>query len=102
MGVYRDLHAVVVGGLDDRLELRLGELRVHAALGQRKHAARAGDLDEIGAILVALADRLAGVVGAVDHAFLGAGVALVLIGEPVGRITVATGGGERLADRENP
>ena len=63
--VRGDREAVVVRGVDDGADLLDGELRRIAALGVAQHAAGGGDLDQVGAVLVALPDGLARLVD--DH-----------------------------------
>ena len=102
MGVGGDHEAVVVRRLDDRPHLLFRELRVLAALGQAEDAAGGGDLDQVGALLVALPDRLARVRDAVDDALPGAGVAGQIRPHAVRPVAVAAGGGQGDRGREDP
>ena len=92
VGVRRDVEAVVVRGLDDGPDLLLGELRVLAVLGDAQDAAGGGDLDQVGALLVALAHTGPGLVGAVHDALVRPRIVEQLRGHAVGRIGVAAGG----------
>ena len=52
--VRRDLEAEQVGGIDDRLHLRIAEMRFQPAALLRQHAAGRGNLDKVGAVLAGL------------------------------------------------
>lgn len=94
MGVGGDGEAVIVGGGDDRHDFLDGHLRVVDAAALVEHAARGHDLDDVDAVLVVLADRLVGVVDAVDDAVLRAGVALQVGAITVGVVGVAARGAD--------
>ena len=95
--VRGDAEAVVGRGLDHGTQFVGLELGILAAAGQRQHAAGGGDLDQVGTVLVALANRLARGGDAVDDAVARAGTEIDGLGPAVGRVGVAAGGGQRLA-----
>src|SRR5690606_15492377 len=104
VGVGGHAEAVVVRGIDDGLDLVHGELRRVAGARIAEHTAGGGDLDDVAAVLVALAHRLARVVHRIDHALGGAGRAdqvRELVVPAVGRVGVAAGGGDGLAGGED-
>src|SRR5690606_35918432 len=95
-----DVEAVVARRLHDRLHLVDGELRGVAAPGVAEYAAGGGDLDQVRTFLVALAHRLPGLRGAVDHAFGRSRRAqrlAQLAVHAIGGVGMAAGGGQRLA-----
>ena len=102
VGVNRDREAVVFRRRDHGLELRYRELGVLPARPERQYASSTGQLDEIGTLLVALANRLERVFGAVDDAVFWCGVAHKLPLEAVGGVAMSAGGGEGLGRSEDP
>ena len=94
VGVGGDFEAVFVGGLDDRFQFFGGKLRILAAGREGEHAAGGGDFDEVAALFVALANGLPGLVGTVNDADVGAGIAHAGRAEAVGGIGVSAGGAD--------
>ena len=95
--VHRDGHAIVVRGVDDGFEFIHFELRVLSALGEAQYAAGRGEFDEVRAVFVTLAYRLARVVDAVDDAFLRSRIFFEFQVQAIGWIGVAASCGERFA-----
>ena len=87
-------HAQVLRHLDDGGEFLRGELRAKSVLGQTENPAGGGHLDAVRAFLVTLPDGFAGVVGSVDHGFLGTRVAGELAVQSIALIRVASGNGD--------
>ena len=69
VGVSGNLEAIVFSGLHDGGNFSLGELGVLTALCLAEHTAGRRQLDQVGALFVALPHRLPRVLHAVDHAF---------------------------------
>ena len=95
--VRRHAEPVVACGVDDGLHFVHGELRRVAGLGVAQHPAGGGDLDDVAAVLVALAHGLAGVVDGIDDTLGRPGRAHQVrqVGiEAVGGIGVPAGGGD--------
>ncbi len=104
VGVGGDAETVVLRGAHHGAQLVLGVLRVVAAGGLAQHAASGGHLDQVGAVLVAGAHRLARFLGAVQYTFDRAGRADLLgqeMRQVVGRVGVAAGGGQRFTGGEH-
>src|SRR6185295_20114076 len=91
--VRGDFAAQRVSFIDDGVQLFLRELRRVHVVSRRKNAATGAGLDDVGAVFVREADGIAGLVGAVDHAFGGAGfMREQTSAEPSGVIAVSTSG----------
>ena len=94
--------SVVARRGDDRADLFLGELRIEAVLRDREHTARGGDLDDIGSVLVPLADGLGRLLRTVDHALERPHLsAAQMLAPAVGRVGMPPGGRDRLAGGED-
>ena len=93
--------AIVGCGVDDCLQFLHGELRVLAALGDTQYAAGCRDLDPVRSIFVALPNRLACILDAIDHALFRSGVGAEVRCPAISRVTVTAGRRQSFACREN-
>ena len=96
--VRGDAQAVVGSSIHDGLEFIVRELRVLAALGHAENAAGGGNFYPVCTVFVALPDGPARVFDTVDDAITRtAGIAQEVMGPAIGRISVTSGRGQRLA-----
>ena len=100
--MYRHGKAVVFRGFHHRFHFVLHKLRVLATLGHTQHTAGSGDLDQVGAVLIALAHRFAGAGNTVNHPIGGARAAHQVVPVAIGGVRMATGGGDGFTGGVHP
>ena len=83
--------------IHQRVQLGLGQLRNVHVVGGRKHAAAGAGLDHVGAVLDVEPHRVARLVGRIDDAVFGAGLAAEQAKtKAVAVVAVAAGGSQRV------
>ncbi len=101
VSVRGDVEVVVLRCFDDCPDFFFGELRILPAFGDAQYASGRRDLDQVGALFVALPHGFLGVFDAIDHTFLRPRIAHHVPADATGPVGMTARRGQRLTGVED-